>query len=81
VFDRYDTDRSGRLEMREVRHLVRDLLPDATDADILYILVSLGRSLGQVGLQAGLAAGLLLVRPQWLCNANVRFAVLMHCCR
>lgn len=39
VFDRYDTNRSGRLEMREVGRLIRDLVPDASDADIRYILV------------------------------------------
>ncbi|KAG2427358.1 hypothetical protein HXX76_012552 [Chlamydomonas incerta] len=38
VFDRYDTDRSGQLDLREVGRLVRDLVPDATDPDVRYIV-------------------------------------------
>lgn len=39
VFDRYDYNRNGRLEARELARLVRDLLPGATEADFNYLLV------------------------------------------
>ncbi|KAG2493237.1 hypothetical protein HYH03_008653 [Edaphochlamys debaryana] len=41
VFDRYDANRNGRLDARELVRLVRDLLPDATDADLRYLLAML----------------------------------------
>ncbi|GIL68702.1 hypothetical protein Vafri_21956 [Volvox africanus] len=41
VFDRYDTNRNGMLEGRELGRLVRDLLPDASEADLRYLLAML----------------------------------------
>ncbi|GIL82053.1 hypothetical protein Vretifemale_10957 [Volvox reticuliferus] len=41
VFDRYDTNRNGMLEGRELGRLVRDLLPDAREADLRYLLAML----------------------------------------
>jgi hypothetical protein len=40
VFDRYDTNRNGVLEGRELGRLVRDLLgPSVSEADMRYLLV------------------------------------------
>ncbi|GLC39247.1 hypothetical protein PLESTB_001651900 [Pleodorina starrii] len=41
VFDRYDTNRNGLLEGRELGRLVRDLVPQAGEADVRYLLAML----------------------------------------
>jgi hypothetical protein len=39
VFDQYDTSRRGTLGVRDLARLVRDVTPQATDAQIKYFLV------------------------------------------